>query len=236
MNFSSPTSKTAVGFISNIFSVEAGNSYRISMSFLGSKPDASLKFIPRRGSGTFSTIGATFRINVGNKLKEQETIINVAETLSDARIDIEMLQADGPIWIDNIIIQKAKAVPVNPDDSLLFEINTSNLPTNLPLNGCYVDSYNKRYENSVTIQPYSSRLLFRLPSCSKPLAYENENNINAEFEKLVYPNPSESEFILFNQNINSHITIYSMTGVEIADYTHLLNLVLSLDQVCILQK
>ena len=74
---------------------------------------------------------------------------------------MELAEEDGPVHIDNIVVQAANATITNPDTRIRFEYNSSSVPKNIVLDGNYVDARNNRYAGSITINAFSSAVLVK---------------------------------------------------------------------------
>ncbi len=69
------------------------------------------------------------------------------------------VDAQSTYYLDNIQLYEANAVTTNPDDSIKFVVNTTQVSKSFILAGNYVDVKNNKYSNSITLDPYTSAIL-----------------------------------------------------------------------------
>ncbi|MEJ7683883.1 MAG: Ig-like domain-containing protein [Segetibacter sp.] len=69
------------------------------------------------------------------------------------------VDAQTTYYVDNVKLYEADATVTNPDDSIRFVFNASQVSKTVSLNGNYVDAKNNKYPNTITLQPYASAVL-----------------------------------------------------------------------------
>jgi hypothetical protein len=87
--------------------------------------------------------------------------------MNGAFLVIELLEKDGPIWLDNLDIRSANAVITNPDEHIRFEYNSGNVNRQVLLSSPHIDARNVKYQTSVSIAPFSSVVLIKVSSKGK---------------------------------------------------------------------
>ncbi|WP_018612352.1 Ig-like domain-containing protein [Segetibacter koreensis] len=71
------------------------------------------------------------------------------------------VDAQSTYYLDNIQLYEAEATATNPDDSIRFVFNPSQVIKTVSLDGNYVDVKNNKYSNSIQLQPYQSAVLIK---------------------------------------------------------------------------
>ncbi len=136
--------------------------------------DAAKKYILRyslKGTGVMS-IGAYLRSSDYKALTSTQY-----RTVSTTRSENEMLftpsadetsgalvfsvDARSTYHLDNIQLYEADVAVTNPDDSIRFIFNASQVSKTISLDGSYVDVKNDKFSNSITLQPYQSAVLIK---------------------------------------------------------------------------
>lgn len=76
-------------------------------------------------------------------------------------IAMDVPHPTGMFWIDNVVLQKATITPTNLDNYIVFQYNPTNTTKTFTLSGTYYDAKGATYSGSVTLQAYTSLVLFK---------------------------------------------------------------------------
>ncbi len=79
-------------------------------------------------------------------------------------IELDIAQPTGVVWLDNVMLQQATIKPTNPDDYIVFQYNPGKTVKTFTLNDTYMDAKGATYSGTVTLQPYTSLVLFKQPA------------------------------------------------------------------------
>jgi hypothetical protein len=101
----------------------------------------------------------------------------------------------GPLWIDNVNLTSMDITESNPDDSILFFFNDTEVSKTyfLPTGVEYIDVREVSYSGSVTLTPFTSVIL--LFNGQIPIGVSSENTA-ATGTFVVYPNPADGAFVI----------------------------------------
>jgi hypothetical protein len=153
-----------------VVATDLGSSIVINAGSLSTSKKYLLRFSVKSAGSV--TLGANLRASTYEPLTDKKYW-----AVSTARNNCEMLftpsknDASGAIvftidaqqtyYIDNIEVYEAAATPTNPDDSLKFVYNAGKNSQTVVLNGNYVDVKNNKYQNSITLKPYTGAVLIK---------------------------------------------------------------------------
>jgi parallel beta-helix repeat protein len=91
----------------------------------------------------------------------QTIVFNTTGGDPNSSIVFQMNVSDPRVFIDNITLYKAVVVPNDINQMVFFQYNASKIAKAFPLSAIYQDVSGVTYQSSVTIQPYSSVVLFK---------------------------------------------------------------------------
>lgn len=171
--------------VSNSFSLAVGKSYRLRFSAKSSVENSSLKVIPRKNGDPYNDVAATQTVLVGTDYQSFEFLLNPTVTEPNSRIDFELREGQGSVWIDNLELVEVTVEYTNPDDYILFELNSGTELKTVYVPSGYIDVKGNTVSGAVTLPPFSSVILFRNQSTSAQILPES-----AERSVLLYPNPA----------------------------------------------
>ncbi len=102
---------------------------------------------------------------------------------------LEFGSSNSTWWIDNVALFEVDARYVDPDEAFPIFINDSHLPRSFALGDrCYLDLDSNHVTQSITVPPFSSRILIALDSCSTTPIPDSPGPSTAQID--VFPNPS----------------------------------------------
>jgi hypothetical protein len=76
---------------------------------------------------------------------------------------IAVNERSGTTLIDDVQVFEVTATTVNPAKNLRFEVNTHSVAKTIALDGAYVDGKNAAHDGSLTLAPFSSAVLMKVP-------------------------------------------------------------------------
>ena len=88
-------------------------------------------------------------------------VLNTSGSNTNSSVVFQMNQSDPRIYIDNIDLYLATVTANSPDSNYLFKYNPSKSSVVIPLSGSYQDAGGTAYSGSLTLQPFSSVVLFK---------------------------------------------------------------------------
>jgi parallel beta-helix repeat protein len=88
-------------------------------------------------------------------------VFNTTGSNTNSSIVFQMNQSDPRIYIDNIDLYLANVTVNSPDSNYVFQYNASKTTRVVALSGSYQDAGGTVYSGSLTLQPYSSVVLFK---------------------------------------------------------------------------
>ncbi|MFZ1693189.1 MAG: T9SS type A sorting domain-containing protein [Flavobacteriales bacterium] len=99
---------------------------------------------------------------------------------------------DGIYYLDNVVLERVQAVPVNPFERQIIVVNEQASAQDFDLIGCWSDVNGNLYHGSVTVQPYKSIILIKEndDQCLSTTVVEN-TAVAAAGGVHVFPNPVE---------------------------------------------
>ena len=91
-----------------------------------------------------------------------------ANSTSRVSIELDVAEPNSATWIDNVMLQEATVKQTNPNDYIVFQYNAGTSAKSFTLNnGTYYDAKGATYSGKVTLQPYTSLVLFKKTSQSQ---------------------------------------------------------------------
>ncbi len=216
-SFTSTSGKTDAYMIaiSNSFKFAEGKSYRIKFSAKCSNPDVSINLIPRKNAPPHNNVAETKSFVLGTSYNHYEFLLNATMTDTNSRIDFEILEGKGDVWFDNIELVEVEVERTNPDDYILFELNKTNIPKTIDIPTGFIDVKGNPVSGAVTLQPFSSVVLFRkLFTSAQVLPKFSDSNVR------LYPNPA-SNFVTLKSTFKiTSVNLFDINGRLIRKYTN----------------
>ncbi|MBE0642520.1 MAG: right-handed parallel beta-helix repeat-containing protein [Bacteroidetes bacterium] len=112
----------------------------------------------------------------------------VFKPVVSAATRLEFVSSNSTWWIDNIALFEVDAQYVDPSDAFPIFVNDSDQPRSFALGErCYLDLDSSFVTQSVTVPPWSSKILIALDSCSATNTADPPTSAELQFD--IYPNP-----------------------------------------------
>ena len=156
-----PGTSNPTYIIIGIGAVSASENYILKFSLKGSTTAKSTGIFLRQSLAPYQNLTPVSQCVLTNNRTENEFLFSFPVSENDASIVFEINADTGPVWIDNINLQKANITQANPDDSIRFEYNATELSKTISLSSNYIDVKGNPYSGSVTLQPFSSIILMQ---------------------------------------------------------------------------
>ncbi len=138
----------------------AGGRYLLKFSILGSGPRGSVGVRLMDGSEPWGPVTEAQDVKVDQTRREASLLFTVPAAKASSGIQWVFNEGDGTFWLDNVELRKAAVREADPAIYRL-EINPSSKPKTLLLDRAYLDIDGKPCPESITLPPWSSRLLIR---------------------------------------------------------------------------
>lgn len=216
ISFISPSGKADAHMIvsSNRVQLIKGKSYRLKFSVKSSLPDVTLKMIPRKNTDPYNEIADKKMFIPGTTYKDFEFLIFPNMDELNSRIDFEIPEFHGSIWLDNLELVEVDIDKTNPDEYIRFEYNASkdmkiiNIPDN------YVDSKGKSVSGSISLKPYTSVIIFKKLTTS--IGDLLQNTMKSDI--LLMPNPTTDFVTVKSQENILSVFMHDLNGRKIKSF------------------
>ena len=135
--------------------LKGGSFYQVNFSIL-SNLHGTMKLRLKQGNTALGT--TEFPITTG--VRDYTQIFEVGQNAQNADLVFEIINEDGSMFIlDNIEIKEVDVTPHNPKHKAQVFSNQSDNPKNIPVPAGYVDLDGNPVSGSITLAPYTSRIL-----------------------------------------------------------------------------
>jgi hypothetical protein len=196
----------------NLFSVETGKVYVLRFDAIASADNKILRAFVLQSQSPYHVLTAPVKgVTIGTTKQSYEIFLPAIETVANiARLQWQIMETDGTVWIDNIQFQEANVTAINPDDSIRFEYNPTFLPKTVDLQHNYMDVKGNLYSGNLTLSPFSSIVLMRIPT-----VIGVKNAPKNTFDLTLFPNPAQQQVTLDYQLIEKsqvQITVFDTLG------------------------
>ncbi|WP_018614604.1 Ig-like domain-containing protein [Segetibacter koreensis] len=154
-----PSAKTS-SIVMGVGTLSAGKKYILKYSLKGTGNMSIGAFLRGSSSSNYAALTKTQYRAVGTGRTENDMIFtpSVNETSGALVLSVD---AQSTYYIDNVQLFEADATITNPDDSIKFVFNASQVSKTFSLNGRYIDVKNNKFSNSIVLQPYQSAVLIK---------------------------------------------------------------------------
>lgn len=214
----SPTNSSITYF--DIGNIVANNYYILKFSLKGAKNNQSFPLYIQQSNTPWGLLSPVKYCDIFTTRTENEFLFKATSSELNASIIIQLQEQDSSIWLDNIELYEANVTEFNPDNNIVFEYNETQFPKTLNLNSQYIDVQNNSYSGNITLQPFTSIILLKLPSTTSTVGIAT-NRIENETNFTIYPNPASTLIHISSNNYNlCKILVYDITGREVANYDY----------------
>ena len=149
--------------------ITAGQGYQLSLTLQGATSGGYMTVFLEEQDSPNSTITEqaplVTQVNIPIPTTRQDFKFGFIPTtiFAGKRVAIKLVvpYTTGQIWIDNVMLQRATITPTNPDDYIVFQYNPGNTTKTFSVSGTYYDAKGATYSGTITLQPYTSLVLFK---------------------------------------------------------------------------
>ena len=190
LGFSSSAGKTdamsvALGSFGEIV---AGEKFILRFSMVASSQGTPVGIYMETYRDPYKLLTPYQYVTAGTNRKEFELLFTPDSSNPYSRIDFQIKNDDGPVWIDNIELYKANIVSTDIDDYVKFIYNEIDQPNNYNLNKSYIDVKGNKYSGNITLLPFTSAVLMLDPDSDTLSAVPSDHK---EQPFKIYPNPAK---------------------------------------------
>ena len=143
--------------------IQAGTHYRLRLSLKGDQDDQPLKLMLRKSGGDRSELAPSRVLHTTTKWHTYELIFSAEASSNTARLDLQLTEDDGHVWIDDVSLQPVVVQFSNPSDSVRLVYNPEKEKMDASLTVPRIGTNRRRYTGSAQVPPYRSLALLRTP-------------------------------------------------------------------------
>ena len=145
----------------SIGSVTKGKSYQVLFDGVASAAGKRVEVYPRQLSGSYRDLAPRAAYVFGTGRQSYEATFTATADESNAILVIQVQEDGQTAWFDNIRLQEATLMTVNPDDYIKLVYNPTAQDKTETLDGVYRDPKNNVYNRQVTVPAFSSVVLLK---------------------------------------------------------------------------
>ena len=169
MNFLVPTANRYGTIHSTIGAVTSSKKYILRFSTFGTTQLGMVNAYLRKTASPYTSFTPIQTKSFGIGRTDHEYLFVGPTTDAAASFVIEIEQNSGTTYLDNIQFFEANATVLNTDDQLRFEYNPTNSAKTIALDGSYTAVDGTVYNNTLTLQPYTSKIMVKDTGAASPL-------------------------------------------------------------------
>ncbi len=180
INFSSPTPNRYSFIHSPVGAISNAKKYIIRFKTLGTTVNGIVRAYIRKTASPYNALIATQSRSFGTSKTNHEFLFDAPTTdAAGGSFVIEVDQNSGTTYIDDIEFYEVNATINSITSQVRLEYNATNATKTIPLDGKYATPDSTIYNGSVTLQPFSSKVLIKVGVIGLPIC-------NAGFDKYVF--------------------------------------------------
>ncbi|HMP20198.1 MAG TPA: right-handed parallel beta-helix repeat-containing protein [Ferruginibacter sp.] len=161
INFPSIVSNQYTLLYSSVGAVSSSKNYVLRFKTLGTTDTGFLRAFIRREGTPFDYLTPLQVKQFGKTRMQHEYLFTSPVSVSAAVYAIEIKQSSGTTYVDDIEFFEVDASITNPDNHIRLEYNAATSSKTVVLDGNYIGVDSVFYNGSVTLPPYSSKVLIR---------------------------------------------------------------------------
>ncbi len=146
---------------SPVGSLNTAKKYVLRFKTVGSNPFGLLRVYLRKTASPYTTLISQQVRVFDTAIKNHEFLFAAPATEANASFVIELEQSSGLTYIDDIEFYEADADVYNVEDYLRFEYNAGSSPLTINLGANYTGVDSSYYAGTVTLQPFTSKILVK---------------------------------------------------------------------------
>ena len=139
--------------------IQSGTYYRLQLSVKGNRDDQPVKLILRKSGGDRSELAPARTLYTTTEWQAYEFIFRAEASSSTARLDLQLTEDDGDLWIDHVSLQAVDVQLATPRDSVRFIYNPEKEALAATLAIPRIGTNQRTYSGSARVAPYRSLVL-----------------------------------------------------------------------------
>ena len=153
--------------------VTAAKGYLLSFSLQGGAGGRPMEVYLRQTASGNSDLTTRTKVPISTSRRDVQVGFTTNAT-AGAAVELDVLQPNGAVWVDNVMLQEADITATNPDNYIIFKYNPTANTKTFSVNSTYYDAKGVTYSGKITLQPYSSIVLFKQVSATSTFKTSTE--------------------------------------------------------------
>jgi hypothetical protein len=200
--------------------VSSSKNYILRFSTLGTTEKGVVRASFRKTDSPWSRLIPAQSKSFGTSRVDHEFLIKAPTQEERASWQIDILDASGTTYIDNVEVYEVDVTDSDIKDQVQFIVNASKSDSTVFLDGKYFSVKNKIYNDTITLQPYSSAVLMKYKGNIKPTISDQcflvpDNRTTETLIGTVLASDPEGQTLTYSilrGNTDGAFTINSLTG------------------------
>jgi hypothetical protein len=234
ISFPSVVANTYTSLYASVGSVSNTKQYILRFSTVGTTDSANLRVYLRKTASPYNSLSNLFYKRFGIARTDHEFLFTAPSTEAAASILIEFEQNSGTVYMDNVEFYEANVTPIDVDENIKMVYNPTASPVTMGLAFKYLSIDSVEYNGTITLQPYSSKVLLKKGPITGVLpvklisftAANDKNKVQTEWKTTAEVNSShyivqrssngrdfENIGRVSSNNISDRQNVYSFTDV-----------------------
>jgi parallel beta-helix repeat protein len=201
-NFTAPTANRYSLIHSPIGAVSSAKKYILRFKTLGTTANGIVRAYIRKTASPYNNLVPTQAKSFGMSKQTQEFLFDGPTTDAGGSLVIEIEQTSGTTYIDDIEFYEVTATINTIASQVRFEYNASSVAKTVTLGAKYAGVDSTIYNGTITLAPYSSKVLIKVGATDTALV------ASAGADKNVYL-PADSVILTGNITGGGTITAYN---------------------------
>jgi len=187
---------------SSLGTLAANKVYLLKFVTRGTTPNGVLR-ASLRSTSNISTHLAPVQVRSYDEGLTFHEFVFVNPPAQATSFGIELERNSGTTYIDDVRFVEIDATMMDPNNSVRFDYNNTQTPVTVTLGGNYKDAKNVAFNGSITLQPYTSSILFKSGEflLTRPMPITATTPVKEEHIGLkvnCYPNPATDGLTIGN--------------------------------------
>ncbi len=161
MDFSAPVAKKYSLLHGTVGAVNSGKKYVLRFTTLGTKVNGIVTAYLRKSASPYTNLVPVQTKSFGTSKTVHEFLFNAPVTESGASLVISVEQTSGTTYIDNIEFVEVNATINSFESQVKFLYNDTKVSKAIPLDAKYIGVDSTVYNGSITLAPYSSKVIVK---------------------------------------------------------------------------
>jgi len=205
--------------------VSSNKNYILRFSSLGTTANKAVNVHLRQPVSPYIYLAPIQYMGITTTRTDKELLFSSPVSQSSANLYFVFSDVNGTSYLDNVGFYEADVDITDPDSTILFAYNDTNINKVVPLDGTYVSADSTLYTTSITLLPYTSMVLLKSSDTTANVApiienqgfQLNENSPNGTVVGTVLANDPDAgqtlTYSILSGNTGNAFTINGSTGV-----------------------